>query len=196
MIHMMTIPACGKCNLAKSQVDNTLRDYLVGDVDSSQHPISEQIFKAKMETAMRENHVRLLDSFYEGKSIPAFTSEGNFDTFVYAIPIDEQSLLQVVTWITRGMHWQVFGESITAADTSVKLVDRYKREDLVVQLAVLGLAGHFVQGDPFTCGWVVGEQGSVFWVLSFFDSVVFLARTRLSAEALNAHSKAVQTPSS
>jgi hypothetical protein len=120
MIHMMTIPACGKCNLAKSQVDNTLRDYLVGDVDSSQHPISEQIFKAKMETAMRENHVRLLDSFYEGKSIPAFTSEGNFDTFVYAIPIDEQSLLQVVTWITRGMHWQVFGESITAADTSVK----------------------------------------------------------------------------
>jgi hypothetical protein len=189
---MMTIPACEKCNGAKGQVDNTLRDYLVGDLDSSQPPVSEQIFQAKMETAIKENHVRLLDNFYAGRSIPAFTREGNFDTFVYAIPIDDQPLLEAVAWLTRGLHWQVFGESVTAADTTVKLVDRYKREDIVVQLAVLGFAGHIVQGDPFTCGWIVGEQGSVFWVHSFFDSVVFLAGTRLSADALEAHSKAAR----
>ncbi|MDP9370731.1 MAG: hypothetical protein M3Q03_21095, partial [Chloroflexota bacterium] len=65
-------------------------------------------------------------------------------------PDDLEPLSKVVNWVTRGLHWAATGVSVPAAATSVKVVDRYKRLDLVGKLAALGLTDRFSQGSSFT----------------------------------------------
>lgn len=179
-LQMLVVPSCRPCNDAKSRVDGTLRDFLLIDMDSSEHPVVRQVFQDKMMTAVSDNHVRLLDGFYKGKNVPVFNQEGNYDGEGFAIPADLEPVSAAVEWLTRGLHWGAFGVNVDLASTDVKLVQRNQRMDTIVQMAVMGWTGSFHQGGPISTGWILAPSGTVYWAHSFFDAVLFLARTRLS----------------
>ena len=124
-------------------------------------------------------------NFFHGSNIPTFTREGHYDGLAYAILANLDPVLDAVAWITRGLHWQIFGDSIEFTSTKVILVDRYARLDTIVKMAVQGWTDHFTQGDPFTTGWIVAPSGTIYWAHVFFDSVLFLARTRLPTATLD-----------
>lgn len=180
-VQMLKVPSCQGCNGTKSQFDNFLRDYLTIDLDSSQHDLAQQLQVTKTVVAAASNQVRLLDSFYDGRTVPAFTRDGAFDGLAYEIPIDPEPVRNAVEWVVRGLHWAVFDETIQPADVRVSFVDRYKRQDAIVRMAVLGWSGHYTQGEPFTGAWIMGGAGKVYWALVFFDSVLFLATTQRRA---------------
>ncbi len=186
-LQLLKIPACAACNRAKSKVDNALRDYLLMDIDSSEHAVVQELFQSKMITAVTENHVRLLDGFYQGIDVPAFTREGGLAGLTYSVPADLEPVYKAVNWLTRGLHWAATGVSVSAASTSVKLVDRYDRLDLMVKLATLGFTDRFSQGGPFTTGWIVVSSGTIYWAHVFLDSVLFYCKTDSPAVAPVAH---------
>lgn len=181
-LQMLVIPSCRPCNDAKSRVDATLWDFLLTDIDSSEHPVARQVFEDKMMTAVSDNHVRLLDDFYQGKNVPVFNQVGDYDYNGkgFAIPANFEPVYAAVEWLSRGLHWGAFGVNVDSASTDVKLVQRNQRMDTIEQMAVMGWTGSFHQGGPISTGWILTPSGTVYWAHSFFDSVLFLARTRVS----------------
>lgn len=177
-IQFLKIPACRSCNDAKSRVDGALRDFLTINIESQRHPVATELFGGTVIRAAENNRVRLLDQFFEGREVQRVTPSGIFIELAYEVPYDHQPINDAVVWLTRGMHWAVYGRSVDAASTLVWLIP--PEEKLLWVKKFHGYRGRnsFTQGDPFTCGWVATEDGDALWAHSFFDSVLFMAVTR------------------
>ncbi len=177
-VNLLKIPSCRECNLAKSQTDNVLRDFLCGDIDSSRHEDLEEICQGPMLRAVGTNRVRLIDRFYEGTLVAAYGRGMSSFEEGWAIPINHEPLFESIRWLTRGLHWAAFGDAMEPENVEVKLVSRNDRHDTIVRAATIGCHDRFTQGSPLTTGWIVGETGCVYWFHSFFDSVLFIATTQ------------------
>jgi hypothetical protein len=180
-LQLQTIPACKKCNGDKALVDETLLYYLSADIDSSQHEKAKPLLLGPTSRAAARNQVRMLDKFYDGKTVPSFTRDGDYDAPAWAVEIDFDPVYKAVEWITRGMHWLVFKEIPEISTLGVYVVDRYQRKDVMVKsLSAGGFQAHFKQGEQYGCTWGETPSGVMYWYHVFFDSVLFVARSHRS----------------
>jgi hypothetical protein len=150
------------------------------DVDSSQHVKTKTLFDA-VERAAKQKQLRMLDRFYDGKTVPLFDREGKFDTLGWQVPMDDDFHIQAVNWITRGIHWVVFGERSSIQDVKSSMVDRYSRHDFMLKGAVAGaFQGHFKQGEQYGCAFGQTPAGDVYWWHVFFDTVLVVSKSKRS----------------
>jgi hypothetical protein len=190
-IQFLKIPACSNCNNAKSQVDDDLRDYLTINFATQTHPAATQLFHDTVIRAAEDNHIRLLDRFYEGKNVGLVTPSGFLFDLGYEVPFDDQPIVEAVKWLTRGMHWAVYGETVDAGTSLVWRIPDDQVQKWAVRFHGFSGKDFYIQGEPYTCGWVKAEDGRVLWAHSFFDSALFMAIT----EPRNSRAEAVQSQS-
>lgn len=176
-LQFLKIPACRPCNHAKSQVDGSLRDYLSINSVSQRHPVAMELFHDTVIRAAERNQIRLLDQFFEGRDVWRTTPTG-IRIPEYEIPYDDQPVHDAVVWLTRGMHWAVYGTAIEADHTKLWLIPPELVFEWIQRFHSFPGRDYFIQGEPFTCGWATATDGGTIWAHSFFDSVLFMAITR------------------
>lgn len=176
---MQTVSACDLCNGLKADFDGALRDYLAADVDSSQHAKAAALLEDVMR-AISGKHTDMFNRFYEGRSIPLFDRDGHFEAMGWEVPLGNNlAHIEAVNWITRGMHWVVFGERTHPKTVDSRLVDRYRRRTFLLESAIRGAnQGHFQQGEQYACTYAQSVTGRVLWQHIFFDSVLFVSQSQ------------------
>lgn len=177
-IQFLKIPACSDCNGTKSQVDDDLRDYLTINITSQAHPVATELFNDTVIRAAEGNHIRLVDRFYEGRNVNLATRSGFLFGLGYEVPFDDQPVTEAVRWLTRGMHWAVYGESLDADSTVVWRIPNDQVLTWAMRFHSYPGKDFYAQGEPFTCGWVQADDGRVLWAHSFFDTSLFMAMTK------------------
>lgn len=176
-LQLQTVAACSDCNGTKAKYDGPLRDFLVADVDASQHEKAAALLPT-VERAVQRRQTRMFDRFYEGRSYPLFDREGRFSGMGWEMPVDDLDHVEAVNWITRGMHWVILGERADGESVKSTLIDRYRRHDFMFESAIRGgHQGFFQQGDQYACTYARGADGRVYWHHVFFDTVLFVTRT-------------------
>lgn len=173
------MPACRNCNRDKGRFDGPLQHYLLADVDSSMHPSARQLLAAKMVEALSTNRVRVLDRFAEGQVVPEVTESGLWLRNLYAVPIDFEPVRQALIYLVRGLHYLVFAEIKREDEVSANVIERGKRKEYADRFIGLGVKDWHTQGDVFTTAWVEGTS-HVYWLLCFFDRVLFIGRSAKS----------------
>lgn len=174
----LKIPACHACNHAKSLVDGELRDFLTIDIDSQKHPIATELFNTTTIKAAGYNNIRMVDRFFDGSIGTRFNPAERSVEVTYGVPFDEPRLTEAVSWLTRGMHWYVYGTSVDMDSTRVRLVEP---ENVLKWLRFIGdrkKADFYEQGDPYIGWWTLIDNEGTLWMHVFFGTKVFVAITR------------------
>lgn len=172
----LTVPACQACNADKSRFDNYLRDYLLINVTSSEHPIAKAIFNTKMEKAITTGRVRLLDRFDEGRLVPAFSEHGVHMN--YAIPANPKPVGRALNYLVRGLHYAAFDQTRSELDVRAYILDKSNVREDVLRFASRGVTGSFSQGEPFQAFWFSGGAHWIRWLLILYGTVGCTALSR------------------
>jgi hypothetical protein len=182
-LQVLKIPSCRPCNLAKSKVDSELIAYLTIQRESGQHPESAKVFNDTVVRAVANNHVRLVDRFSSGWDIFDVDANGRLRPVGYAWQGDASAVFEAVRWIARGLHWVAYGQTIKDEWSRSKLIEGDQIMEMISKFSLCHTKRIFTQGEVFTCA-LVGTPDDTFnetlWAMSFFDSVLFLAATRVA----------------
>jgi hypothetical protein len=184
--------ACSQCNnVEKSALDTYLRDFLIVDIEGSEHPVSKQLFP-KLARSISRNHSKLARHTMGGRLMPRYTPEGLFADFVYGTQLPDKSITKAITTVTRGLY-TCYTKNIFPQTVPFEV---YRQWDMKRQVAdiqmLLKVGGQYKaagDGDIFECiyGFVPERPTITLWLLSFLRKVYFsVATDRLSALMQNA----------
>ena len=185
--NLITVPACGPCNTAKSTLDVYLRDYLVMDIQGHNHPVASSLFKTKVLKSFRRNSSDLARTCLSSAALrPLYTSGGLFLGSAPQAPIDEHRLSEALSSVVRGLSFH-FRKHPLPDGVKFQVRRHMPWHFAAVKEAFANLPRHAPQplGTVFWCEYAVtadSPQVSL-WLLSFYDRVVFTVGTEPSASA-------------
>ena len=185
--NLITVPACGPCNTAKSELDVYLRDYLVMDIQGHNHPVASSLFRTKVLRSFRRGSSALAKTLLASAALsPLYTPGGVYLGSAPQAPIDEPRLTEAIASVVRGLSFHYRKHPLS--DTVSFLVRRHMPWHFAaVKEALSDLPRHTPKplGTVFWCEYAVtatSPQHSL-WLLSFYDRVVFSVATEPSANA-------------
>jgi hypothetical protein len=97
--------ACSPCNnILKSRQDTYFRDFLILDIEGSEHPVAKQLFP-KLARSIVRNQSEFARHARNAQPMQRFTPEGLFAGIVYGAEIPNHALADGVTMMTRGLYY-------------------------------------------------------------------------------------------
>lgn len=107
------VPACNLCNNKKSKDDGYLRDILVTDVSTSNHPTAKAIFREKSLSAHRQNKSEFLRyAVATLRPEPMYTPGGIYLGHVHATKIEKERLSEIIMRMVRGLYYNLYRKRI------------------------------------------------------------------------------------
>ncbi len=176
--------ACTTCNnVAKSSNDTYLRDALVLDMDSSEHPIAQQLWE-KFVRAVRRNQSELAKEYAQQgtQRVERHTPSGLFAGWAYAFKPANDRITPALSMMVRGLYHCYVGSTLPERTR----FDVFRVRDLNMLTThiqiLLQLGGRYAcvgDGQVFECiyGSVPDHPEVSLWFLCFYKGVIFGAAT-------------------
>ena len=179
---MVTVPACLKCNQNKSQDEDYLRDVLIADIYTSEHPKAKAIFDGPMARARAKNRSEIARSARHARMEPLHTPGGLYLGHYATVPLDWERISRTIEGMIRGLYYTLVGKPFPQG----YVVNVTRLDPLQVQSAwnVMSsghLNGPYCLGDDiFMCEmqFVAEDPGMTRWLLRFYRNYVLLVTTK------------------
>lgn len=172
---MVTVPACDDCNGRKSMCDQYLRDMLVADIETYNHPRARRLLDGKAMRAFRSNRSRLAQAARtRARYVPMHSPGGIYLGHAPSIPLEENIVNEAFQFIARGLHFKLTGKRMPAdAQFEVSRVKSDQVQPAVTDLMSRGANGPYRIGEDFVCLQMHAgdDRGNSFWMLGFFDTI-------------------------
>jgi hypothetical protein len=173
--------ACRTCNGDKKSLDDSyLRDLLVLDSRSAQHPLAQRLFQEKFRPAVRRGQSGLA---HDAKRLPAtavVTSTGG----LIEVRLPQARVERVLSTIARGLS-AVYLNQPLAPDTRLSAKPLYdwqeaqKEQELRLHPSLRMQKVSIADGHVFRCLYAYHPAHPIIscWYLIFFDQVIFFVAT-------------------
>ncbi|HWN10232.1 MAG TPA: hypothetical protein VNO50_13360 [Pyrinomonadaceae bacterium] len=174
--NLITVPACDKCNNAKSLNDDFLRDMLICDIFGSQSPVAQDIFHEKVLSSVRQDSsVIARDATLNARVEPFYTKQGVYLGHETSFPIDSERVKVIFTALVRGLYYDARRQRFP--DNYVIEVLRYYPWDFEEVWQVffqLHPNGPRTLGNVFGCAFVSAQEEpfSTYWLFWFYERVL------------------------
>ena len=176
------IYACSECNNEeKSANDTYLRDLLSVDVNSSLHPVAQQLYPKFLRSVVR-NQSELVHDMTKARLTEVYTSSGIFRGVAYTSPQADERTTPILSTIVRGLYYKYIGKRMPS-DTvfDIRRVRDFNRLTSDVQVLLTSGAIYIPVGDGsiFECLYLyaIDRPGASIWFLSFYRRAIFLVTT-------------------
>ena len=170
--------ACAPCNnILKSRLDTYFKDFLILDIEGSEHPTSKQLFPTFARSLSR-NQSEFARHARNAQLMPWFTPEGFFAGFVYGTEIPNHALADGITMMIRGLYCY-YTKQILLQDIEMQVHRQWDMQKLVPDIQILFKLGAVYKpagdGDVFECIYIVPPEkpDASMWFLSFLRKVYF-----------------------
>jgi hypothetical protein len=170
--------ACSECNNnLKSRLDTYFRDFLIVDIEGSEHPVSKQLF-SKFARSIGGNQSEFARHARQAQLMPRFTPEGLFADFVYATQIPNDSIAEGLAMMTRGLYFY-YAKQVLPKDIGIQVNRQWDMQKLVPEIQMLFKLGAAYKpagdGDVFECIYIIVPEKPTasLWLLSFLRKVYF-----------------------
>jgi hypothetical protein len=176
------VHACSHCNNdLKSRLDTYFRDFLVLDIEGSEHPVSKSLFPKLARAVKRKQSVMALH-IMQAQLMPRFTPSGLFAGFVYGIQLPDQSITTELSMMTRGLYY-FYTRQMLPQNISFTIHRQWDMQKYATDIQLLLSKGaHYVaagEGDVFECMYAIPQEKPTcsLWFLSFLRKVYFSVTT-------------------
>lgn len=180
--------ACSPCNnTLKSRLDEYFRDFLITDIEGSEHPVSKQLFH-KLVRSIGRNQSVFARHARQAQLMPRFTPGGLFAGFVYGTQLPNQSIAEGITLMTRGLYY-FYTKRVLPQNIDIVVNRQWDMQKLTPDIqflfhlgAVYRAAG---EGGVFECIYIIPPERPTtsLWFLSFLRKVYFSVAIDLQAIA-------------
>jgi hypothetical protein len=173
--------ACRTCNGDKKSLDDSyLRDLLVLDSRSAQHPLAQRLFQEKFRPAVRRGQSGLA---HDARRLPAtavVTSTGG----LIEVRLPQARVERVLSTIARGLS-AVYLDQPLAPDTRLSAAPLYgwqearTEQQLRLHPSLHVQKASIADGHVFRCLYAYHPAHPIIscWYLIFFDQVIFFVAT-------------------
>jgi len=179
---MVTVPACLKCNQNKSQDEDYLRDVLIADIHTSEHPKAKAIFDGPMARARAKNRSEIARSARHARMEPLHTPGGLYLGHHPSVPLDWERISCVVSMMIRGLYYQLRGEPFPQGySVTVMRLNPLEVQTAWNDMSAAHLNGPYCLGEGiFRCEMqlVAEDTGVTRWLLRFYQNYVLLVTTK------------------
>jgi hypothetical protein len=178
---MITAPVCLKCNRAKGLDEEYLRDVLIVDIYTSEHPMAKAIFDGEMARARERNRSEIARAAQSALAEPLYTPGGIYLGHHATMPLDWERISHTIGMMIRGLYYQLRGEPFPQGySISVLRVDPLEVRTAWDAMSTAYLNGPYRLGDGiFACVMqvVAEDPGMTRWLLWFYQNYVLLVTT-------------------
>jgi hypothetical protein len=178
--------ACKTCNNEEKSVNDTyLRDLLILDMDSAEHPITKQHWNSFARAVRRNQSLAANDVLETSRLVKMFTSAGVYAGTAYGFEAQHGRTTQIMKTMVRGLYHKYIG-GILPEDASYEV---YRMRDMSkvapdIQMLLQKGARHVRVGDGqvFECifAYIPEYPGMSLWFLCFYGSVYFSVTTNMT----------------
>ncbi len=191
--------ACQPCNhIIKSGNDTYLRDFLVTDMNSSQSPLTQELF-SKFERAVKRNQSKLANDAMQNQLVELRTKSGLFGGLAYTSQEANERIPSILLMMVRGLYNNYRGK-ILPQDISfdARRVGDFKKLSVDTGILIDAGAQYMRPGDGSVFDGLVAESPTrpynAIWILNFYRRVVFLAFTESQSKEQGEEETATATP--
>jgi hypothetical protein len=170
--------ACSECNNnLKSRMDTYIRDFLIMDIEGSEHPVSKQLF-SKLARSIGRNQSEFARHARQAQLMSRFTPEGLFAGFVYGTQIPNDYIAEGLALMTRGLYYY-HTKQVLPKDIGIQVNRQWDMQKLVPEIQMLFKHGAVYKpagdGDVFECIYFIAPEKppASLWFLSFLGKVYF-----------------------
>lgn len=178
--------ACSHCNNElKSRLDTYFRDFLVLDIEGSEHPVSKSLFP-KLARAIRRKQSLMALHAMQAQLVPRFTPSGLFVDFVYSTQLPDQSITTELSMMTRGLYY-FYTQQILPQNVSFTIHRQWEMQKYATDIQLLLNKGaRYIaagEGDIFEGIYAIPQDRPTcsLWFLSFLRKVYFSVTTDYQA---------------
>jgi hypothetical protein len=179
---MVTAPVCLKCNQDKARDEQYLRDVLIVDIFSSEHPMARTIFEGEMTRAREHNRSEVARDAQDARMEPLHTQGGIYLGHYPTMPLDWERVSRTISAMIRGLYWQLRRETFPQGySTSVTRIHPWDVQTVWEAIGASHFNGPYRLGNGvFECVMqVVSEDpGMTRWLLRFYRNYVLLVTTK------------------
>jgi hypothetical protein len=172
--------ACSFCNnTVKSSNDTYLRDALIMDMDSSQHPLARQLWDKFARAVSRNQSVLANEVVQHSQLVPLSTPSGLFAGWAYGFEPAQRRNTAILSMMVRGLYQFYIGRRLPSQTQFDVFRMRGDPEQLATHVrALLQLGARLVRvgdGQVFESiyGYVPNRPEVSLWLLFFFQSAIF-----------------------
>jgi hypothetical protein len=172
--------ACSTCNnTAKSSNDTYLRDALITDIDSSQHPIAQRLWEKFARAALRNQSVLAREVVQRSQLVPLHTPSGLFAGWAYGFEPAQQRNTAILSMIVRGLYHFYIGKRLPSQTQFDVFRMRGDLKPLETNIQVLLQSGaRYIRvgdGQVFECiyAYAIDRPEASIWLLFFYKSAIF-----------------------
>ena len=172
--------ACSSCNNAVKSVNDTyLRDALITDIASSQHPIAQQLWEKFARAAQRNQSVFANEIMQRSQLVSLRTPSGLFAGWAYAFEPAQQRNTTILSMMVRGLYQFYIGKRLpTQTQFNVFRIRGDLRPLITNILTLLQSGACYVRvgdGQVFECIYIYAAdrlEASI-WLLFFYKRAIF-----------------------
>lgn len=176
--------ACSPCNnILKSRLDTYFRDFLILDIEGSEHPVAKQLFP-KLARSISRNQSEFARHARNAQPMQRFTPEGLFAGFVYGAEIPNHALADGISMMTRGLYYY-YTKQFLPQNIDMQAHRQWDMQKLVPEIQMLFKLGAVYEaageGDVFECIYIIPPEKpeASLWFLSFLRKVYFSVAVNL-----------------
>lgn len=180
--NMLTVPACAVCNQQKAANEDYLRDFLVTDVASADHPVAHQLSVGKFRSSVQKHRSRLArDAMVNAQLKPYFDARGAHLGDFPTVPLDRPTVIDIVARITKGLYYGARKRylAVPLHSFDVRKVPSDQNSAIAAKLRRHGSSGPHSLGGVLEWDMLWGLEGDYLnlSLLSFYSAVHFLVAT-------------------
>lgn len=170
--------ACSQCNnILKSRLDSYVRDFLITDIEGSEHAVSKQLFP-KLARSVGRNQSEFARHMRGMQPMLRFTPKGLFEGFVYSKQLPNDSIGNGISMMIRGLYY-CYVKQILQQNIAIQVHRQWDMQKLVPEIQTLFKLGAVYKpagdGDVFECFYIIAPEKppASLWFLSFLRKVYF-----------------------
>jgi len=179
---LITAPVCLKCNQDKARDEQYLRDALIVDIYTSEHPMAKAIFDGEMARARARNRSEIARTARDARMEPLYTPGGIYLGHHATMPLDWERISRTISLMVRGLYWKLRGEPFPQGYTiNVLRLDPLDVQTVWDAINAAHFNGPYGLGDGiFACVMqvVAEDPGMTRWLLWFYQNYVVLVTTK------------------
>lgn len=172
--------ACSSCNnTVKSGNDAYLRDALITDMDSSQHPIARQLWDKFARAVIRNQSVLANEMVQRSQLVSLHTPSGLFAGWAYGFEPAQKRMTDILSMMVRGLYHFYIGKRLPLQTQFDVFRIRGDLGPLETNVRVLLQSGaRYVRvgdGQVFECIYLyaIDRPEASIWLLFFYKSAIF-----------------------
>lgn len=193
--HMITVPACDRCQQIKSLGDRDLRNYIVMDIGGSQHPDAP----ALVEEMLKESNVRLRNwlrkQIDNSEEVDLVTEDGIIVGKASTFDFNMNRIMVAQEMTVRGLYFYEKGVTLPLdCPVDVQYIPWQAAASLVKNLSAAAPTRIQTKGEN-TASWgyntlAGGNQFDTVWQVFYNNWVLFMITTGQAAISTREHREA------